>query len=144
MNKFAKSLYEHFSQYLIILFLILASFNLIAQDSDESEYIESVTIIGSKEDLKNLAGSGAIISNEDLQKAMDTDIQKILSAVPGLYMRTEEGYGLRPNISIRGTAIERSGKITIMEDGVLVAPAPYTASSAYYFQRQEGFMRLRF
>ena len=133
MNKFAKSLYEHFSQYLIILFLILASFNLIAQDSDESEYIESVTIIGSKEDLKNLAGSGAIISNEDLQKAMDTDIQKILSAVPGLYMRTEEGYGLRPNISIRGTAIERSGKITIMEDGVLVAPAPYTTSSAYYF-----------
>ena len=133
MNKFAKSLYEHFPQYLIIIFLILASFNLIAQDSDESEYIESVTIIGSKEDLKNLAGSGAIISNEDLQKAMDTDIQKILSAVPGLYMRTEEGYGLRPNISIRGTAIERSGKITIMEDGVLVAPAPYTASSAYYF-----------
>ena len=47
MNKFAKSLHEHFSQYLIILFLILASFNLIAQDSDESEYIESVTIIGS-------------------------------------------------------------------------------------------------
>ena len=133
MNKFAKSLYENSSQYLIILFLILASFNLIAQDTDESEYIESVTIIGSKEDVKDLAGSGAVISNEDLQKAMDTDIQKILTAVPGIYMRTEEGYGLRPNISIRGTAIERSGKVTIMEDGVLVAPAPYTASSAYYF-----------
>ena len=132
MNKFAKSFYENSSQYLIILFLILASFNLIAQDT-ESEYIESVTIIGSKEDVKDLAGSGAVISNEDLQKAMDTDIQKILSAVPGIYMRTEEGYGLRPNISIRGTAIERSGKVTIMEDGVLVAPAPYTASSAYYF-----------
>ena len=132
MNKFAKSFYENSSQYLIILFLILASFNLIAQDT-ESEYIESVTIIGSKEDVKDLAGSGAVISNEDLQKAMDTDIQKILTAVPGIYMRTEEGYGLRPNISIRGTAIERSGKVTIMEDGVLVAPAPYTASSAYYF-----------
>ena len=102
MNKLAKSLYENSSQYLIILFLILASFNLIAQDSDESEYIESVTIIGSKEDVKDLAGSGAVISNEDLQKAMDTDIQKILTAVPGIYMRTEEGYGLRPNISIRG------------------------------------------
>ena len=58
---------------------------------------------------------------------MDTDIQKILTAVPGVYMRTEEGYGLRPNISIRGTAIERSAKVAIMEDGVLVAPSPYTS-----------------
>ena len=95
--------------------------------------VEAVTIIGTKEDVKDLAGSGAVISNEDLEKAMDTDIQKILTAVPGVYMRTEDGYGLRPNISIRGTAIERSGKVTIMEDGVLVAPSPYTSSSAYYF-----------
>lgn len=97
------------------------------------ETIESVSIIGSKDDQKSLAGSGQIISNDDLLKAMDTDIQKILTAVPGLYMRTEEGYGLRPNISIRGTAIERSAKVAIMEDGVLVAPSPYTSSSAYYF-----------
>ena len=97
------------------------------------ETIESVSIIGSKDDQKSLAGSGQIISNDDLLKAMDTDIQKILTAAPGLYMRTEEGYGLRPNISIRGTAIERSAKVAIMEDGVLVAPSPYTSSSAYYF-----------
>ena len=102
-------------------------------DENTEEIVESVTIIGSKEDQKKLAGSGQIISNKDLLKAMDTDIQKILTAVPGVYMRTEEGYGLRPNISIRGTAIERSAKIAIMEDGVLVAPSPYTSSSAYYF-----------
>ena len=101
--------------------------------ADEEEVIESVTIIGSAEDQRKLAGSGQIISNDDLLKAMDTDIQKILTAVPGVYMRTEEGYGLRPNISIRGTAIERSAKVAIMEDGVLVAPSPYTSSSAYYF-----------
>ena len=102
-------------------------------DENTEEIVESVTIIGSKEDQKKLAGSGQIISNKDLLKAMDTDIQKILTAVPGVYMRTEEGYGLRPNISIRGTAIERSAKVAIMEDGVLVAPSPYTSSSAYYF-----------
>ena len=101
--------------------------------ADDVETIESVTIIGSAEDLRKLPGSGQIVPNEELLKAMDTDIQKILTAVPGVYMRTEEGYGLRPNISIRGTAIERSGKVTIMEDGVLVAPSPYTSSSAYYF-----------
>ncbi len=118
--------------FMLFLFLILSVVTTINAD-DKVEEIESVTIIGSKDDLKNLAGSGAIISNEDLEVAMDTDIQKILTAVPGVYMRTEEGYGLRPNISIRGTAIERSGKVTIMEDGVLVAPSPYTSSAAYYF-----------
>ena len=131
MNKLFNKVLDDISPILFIGALLISSF-IIAQDQDVEE-VESVTIIGSKDDLKELAGSGAVISNEDLEKAMDTDIQKILTAVPGLYMRTEEGYGLRPNISIRGTAIERSAKVTIMEDGVLVAPSPYTSSSAYYF-----------
>ena len=97
------------------------------------ETIESVSIIGTKADARRIAGSGTVISNEDLQKTIDTDIHKILSAVPGVFFRTEDGYGLRPNISIRGTSLDRSSKITIMEDGVLVAPAPYTSASAYYF-----------
>ena len=97
------------------------------------ETIESVSIIGTKADARRIAGSGTVISNEDLQKTIDTDIHKILSAVPGVFFRTEDGYGLRPNISIRGTSLDRSSKITIMEDGVLVATAPYTSASAYYF-----------
>ena len=118
---------------LIMGLLTILFFAPAFADENTEEIVESVTIIGSKEDQKKLAGSGQIISNKDLLKAMDTDIQKILTAVPGVYMRTEEGYGLRPNISIRGTAIERSAKVAIMEDGVLVAPSPYTSSSAYYF-----------
>ena len=119
--------------FVIMGFLTILFFAPVFADDNTEEVIESVTIIGSAEDQKKLAGSGQIISNADLLKAMDTDIQKILTAVPGVYMRTEEGYGLRPNISIRGTAIERSAKVAIMEDGVLVAPSPYTSSSAYYF-----------
>ena len=130
MNKLVNKFFNDVSPLLIIGFLVLSSLVINISADDE---VESVTIIGTKDDVKDLAGSGAVISNDDLEKAMDTDIQKILTAVPGVYMRTEEGYGLRPNISIRGTAIERSGKVTIMEDGVLVAPSPYTSSSAYYF-----------
>ncbi len=95
--------------------------------------LETVTIIGSKEDASQMAGSADVITDKDLVKFQYTDIQRILGQVPGVYTRTEEGYGLRPNISIRGTYGDRSGKITLMEDGVLIAPAPYTASSAYYF-----------
>ena len=130
MSKLINKFFNDVSPIFIIGFLVLSS--LVVNISADDE-VESVTIIGTKDDVKDLPGSGAVILNDDLQKAMDTDIQKILTAVPGIYMRTEEGYGLRPNISIRGTAIERSGKVTIMEDGVLVAPSPYTSSAAYYF-----------
>ena len=114
---------------LAILFFVPA----FANTNYDLETIESVSIIGTFEDPSNIPGSVTVISNEDLQKVIDTDIHKILSTVPGVFFRTEDGYGLRPNISIRGTSLDRSGKITIMEDGVLVAPAPYTSASAYYF-----------
>ena len=40
--------------------------------------IESVTIVGSKDDL---AGAASVVSNEDLEKMIDTDIQKILKVI---------------------------------------------------------------
>ena len=99
----------------------------------EDVSIEVVEIIGSQEDAKEIAGSASVITEEELEVYEYTDIHKILSNVPGVNFRPEEGYGLRPNISIRGTYADRSGKVTLMEDGVLIAPAPYAASSAYYF-----------
>ena len=99
----------------------------------EEVTIEMVEIIGSQEDAKEIAGSASVITEEELEVYEYTDIHKILSNVPGVNFRPEEGYGLRPNISIRGTYADRSGKVTLMEDGVLIAPAPYAASSAYYF-----------
>jgi Fe(3+) dicitrate transport protein len=113
---------------LVIIASIVASFSFA-----EVVNIEVVEIIGSLEDAKKIAGSASVITEEELEVYEYTDIHKILSNVPGVNFRPEEGYGLRPNISIRGTYADRSGKVTLMEDGVLIAPAPYAASSAYYF-----------
>lgn len=129
--KMYSKIIEDMNPLILILALMVLSFAFTISAKEELDKdVETVTIVGNKSDV---AGAASVISNEDLQKVMDTDIHKILSAVPGLYFRTEDGYGLRPNISIRGTSIDRSAKVTIMEDGILVAPAPYTSASAYYF-----------
>jgi Fe(3+) dicitrate transport protein len=108
-----------------------ASSLIIAADLSDAQ-IKEVLIIGTKEEKQNLSGSGFQISNADLGKYGYTDLNQIVSSVPGVYVREEDGFGLRPNIGIRGATSDRSQKITILEDGVLIAPAPYSAPAAYY------------
>ena len=106
---------------------------LAAPAQAPSSVIEEVRIVGQRAEARQLSGSAHAIDAAELRKFSQTDINRVLRAVPGLYMREEEGYGLRPNIGIRGSGAERSSKISLMEDGVLIAPAPYADPAAYYF-----------
>ena len=95
--------------------------------------MEQVVIIGSQQDAGAMSGSAFVVDAEELAKFEYTDINRILSQVPGVYIQEEEGYGLRPNIRIRSAQGGRASKVNLMEDGVLIAPAPYSAPDAYYF-----------
>ena len=100
-----------------------------AQLEAVAERIEQVLVIGVRH---TVAGSGSVVEREELERFDYVDVNQVMSAVPGVYVREEDGFGLRPNIGIRGAAADRSQKITLMEDGVLIAPAPYSAPAAYY------------
>ena len=111
--------------------------SVLAQtDRDEQKgqriEIEDVLVIGKRDDVLLVAGSGTVFDQEQLDKDDHIDLHQILSAAPGIYVREEDGFGLRPNIGIRGATTDRSQKLTIMEDGVLIGPAPYSAPAAYY------------
>jgi Fe(3+) dicitrate transport protein len=98
-----------------------------------SQAMEVVSIIGSKQDARQLAGTGSVIDSEQMGVEAARDINQLLKTIPGIYIQEEDGYGLRPNIGIRGAISGRSSKVTLMEDGVLIAPAPYSNPAAYYF-----------
>lgn len=118
-----------FQPALIALSVVSAISNTAVADDD----MEHLAIFGNAQSVNDMPGSAHMISQAELEKFDFTDIMRTLTSVPGVYVLEEDGYGLRPNIGMRGTGQNRSEKVTIMEDGVLAAPAPYSAPSAYYF-----------
>lgn len=113
------------------------------RDAIESAKLKRITVVGDQEALKEVPGSAHLLTGEKLEEAKGgyDDVHRVLRRIPGVNIQEEDGYGLRPNIGLRGAPSERSENITLMEDGILIAPAPYSAPAAYYFPsfgRMEG------
>ncbi|MDD9997299.1 MAG: TonB-dependent receptor plug domain-containing protein, partial [Rhodospirillaceae bacterium] len=96
---------------------LLLSCTASAQTTSEDElFLEEISIVGSQEDVLIFTGAAHVISREDLEQFEYSDIQRMIRKIPGISVQVEDGYGLRPNLSIRGVATERSGRITLLED----------------------------
>ena len=94
---------------------------------------DTIYVIGSKEKAFYAPGSAHFIDKKELEVFNYSDVNRVLDKVPGVYIQEEDGLGLRPNIGLRGAHPHRSKKVTLMEDGILIGPAPYSAPAAYYF-----------
>lgn len=106
------------------------------QDSDapadsQVRPIDTIVVVASPPE-SDLPGSGIFLDEDAIRKHSYADINRVLARVPGVYLRQEEGYGLFPNISLRGVDSLRSTKVTLMEDRVPSVPAPYSAPASYY------------
>ena len=125
-----------------LLTMAVCSANQVIAQENSSSFLEEILITGGKERISRLPGSAHYIDSDQLAVFAYSDVQRIAREIPGVSIQVEDGYGLRPNISIRGVATERSSRITLLEDNVPIAPAPYAAPSAYYFPtagRMAGF-----
>jgi Fe(3+) dicitrate transport protein len=118
---------------LSLLAVFAAAGSTLAQENIKSiEELDSSSVVGNTERLFRLAGSAAYLDEKALDRQHSTNINQIVARVPGVFARDETGTGFFPNLSIRGADGVRMDRTTVMEDGILMAPAPYSAPSAYY------------
>ena len=93
----------------IAIFLLLPINGFSDCDADQPDkqvpcrQMENVTILGTSYKKDDIAGGANVIAPSDLQAFATGDVGRALRRIPGASIQTEDGYGLRPNISIRGT-----------------------------------------
>lgn len=94
--------------------------------------VTSSFLAGTPESLSEIPGSIERIDSQTLRNSRVFNFSEALRKVSGVNVRDEEGFGLRPNIGIRGTNPTRSTKVLLLEDGLPLSYAPYGDNSSYY------------
>lgn len=106
--------------------------------------IERVEVVGTEiisnvEVAKRTPGSVELIDTLTLDRSHVFNFSEALRKAAGVNVRDEEGFGLRPNIGLRGLNPTRSSKVLLLEDGVPLAYAPYGDNASYYHPPVERF-----
>jgi Fe(3+) dicitrate transport protein len=117
-------------------------FQLRVGSLTEDVVVVAGEIAGSHERLRRLPGSVDIVERETLERSRVMTTNEALRKVAGVHVRDEEGFGLRPNIGIRGINPTRSNKVLLLEDGIPLAYAVYGDNASYYHPPVDRFERI--
>lgn len=117
-----------------VIDFVLEPEQIAAEISVTSNYLA-----GTPESLSEIPGSIERIDARTLENARVFNFSEALRKFSGVNVRDEEGFGLRPNIGIRGTNPTRSTKVLLLEDGLPLSYAPYGDNSSYYHPPVERY-----
>jgi Fe(3+) dicitrate transport protein len=116
----------------------------VAATLEPGRFSESMSVVGTRigdstTTLRRLPGVITVVDSATLTSSRVLTVTEALRKVPGVNVRDEEGFGLRPNIGIRGLNPTRSTKVLLLEDGVPFTIAPYGDNASYYHPPIERF-----
>jgi Fe(3+) dicitrate transport protein len=97
-------------------------------------------VVGKRDRLPVIGGSADVFGETSLEQSRVFTANEALRRVPGIVVRDEEGFGLRPNIGLRGLNPTRTTKVTLLEDGLPLAYAPYGDNASYYHPPIDRFV----
>ncbi|HSW40109.1 MAG TPA: TonB-dependent receptor plug domain-containing protein, partial [Acidobacteriota bacterium] len=110
----------------------------------EHVIVSSSSILGTPDVLPHIPGSVDVLTAADLEISRVFTVNEAMRKISGINARDEEGFGLRPNISIRGLNPTRSSKVLFLEDGIPLGFAPYGDNASYYHPPVNRFESIEF
>ena len=121
--------------------LALLPFAALAQSTDTAA-LDAVTVVGTPAEARATPSSQTVLEGAALEASRVMTTAEALRKIPGVNVRDEEGFGLRPNIGVRGLNPTRSTKVLLLEDGIPLTYGPYGDNASYYHPPVDRFDRI--
>jgi Fe(3+) dicitrate transport protein len=108
----------------------------------ESVQVVPSRVVSGSEAARRIPGAVEVLDQAVLETSRAFTTSEALRKAAGVNVREEEGFGLRPNIGVRGLNPTRSSKVLLLEDGIPLTYAPYGDNASYYHPPIERFERI--
>jgi len=126
----------------IISLSVLSAIAASGQAAETAVMLPRIDVIGGAAEQQKMGGSANVIDQKTLEESRVFTVNEALRQVPGINVRDEEGFGIRPNIGVRGLNPTRSTKVTLLEDGIPLVYAPYGDNASYYHPQIDRYSRI--
>jgi len=113
-----------------------------AEDTGEAKTLATIEVVGQNDENRTAEGTAEVLDQSVIVSSRAQTVNEALRKVPGVTVRDEEGFGLRPNIGIRGSNPTRSTKVLLLEDGLPAMYAPYGDNASYYHAPIQRYDRI--